>query len=72
MEWRVWASFVRLEKLKLSGTRVTDRGLESLSGLSDLRMLYLLGTNTTGKGIRRLSRALPHCYMVTFEEWEDL
>jgi len=60
-----------LEKLDLGGTRVTDRGLEELSNLSKLTIMFLLGTDATGEGIKRLSKDIPHCYMVTFEEWED-
>ncbi|NOX55360.1 MAG: leucine-rich repeat domain-containing protein [Planctomycetes bacterium] len=44
----------KLRTLDLSGTDVTDRGLECLSGLVNLESLNLSGTEVTDRGTHHL------------------
>jgi Leucine-rich repeat (LRR) protein len=48
-----------LTRLDLSGTQVSDQGLEHLTGLKNLQFLFLEGTRVTPKGITDLQKALP-------------
>ena len=43
--------------LDLSGTRVTDAGLEHLTGLRNLMVIHHNDTSITPAGIERLERA---------------
>lgn len=45
-----------LEFLVLSGTKITDAGLEHLDGLGNLKSLYLRDTQVTDRGLEQLSR----------------
>ena len=47
--------------LGLSGTRITDRSLEHLSGLKNLSSLFALETKVTDAGVAKLQKALPDC-----------
>ena len=40
---------------------MTDAGLESLTGLANLKRLFLTGTKVTEVGVKKLSAALPGC-----------
>jgi hypothetical protein len=48
------AAFPELERLELYQQPVSDNGLRSVSGLTNLRWLGLSGTRVTGAGIRHL------------------
>jgi hypothetical protein len=48
-----------LQELRLSGEGVTDAGLSSLKGLSQLRRLTLTGTRVTDQGVQELGQTLP-------------
>jgi hypothetical protein len=60
-----FAAMRNLKSLSLTGTKITDAGLEHLKGLTQLRELWLGGEyrseNVTAEGIKRLQRALPNC-----------
>jgi hypothetical protein len=43
---------------------VTDAGLESLKGLTQLHELYLWGPKITDAGVKDLQKALPNCKIV--------
>jgi hypothetical protein len=45
--------------LDLSGTAITDEGLNHLEPLRNLRHLYLLNTKVTEEGVRQLREKLP-------------
>jgi hypothetical protein len=49
--------------VELSGTKVTDAGLEHLKGLTQLQQLHLDGTKITDAGVKKLKQALPHCHI---------
>ena len=51
--------------LSLTGTDVTDAGLERLKGLSKLQRLKLQGTAVTEEGVKKLQESLPEC-KITF------
>ena len=51
----------RLEWLNLSHTQITDKGLDHLKSLRNLRLLFLTGTHVTENGVRKLQSALPNC-----------
>lgn len=51
---------VRLKKLSLSNTLVTDEGLVSLQSLQELVELCLDRTTVTSKGVARCITCLPH------------
>ena len=53
-----------LIRLGLSGTQITDAGLEDLKGLSALVELHLEQTRVTDEGVKKLERALPKCNIV--------
>ena len=52
--------------LNLSGTRVTDTGLEALSAFEDLKKLDLARTQITARGVQGLPERLPEL------EWIDI
>ena len=54
-------AFWRLEKLSLSGTHVTDDGLQNLQRMNQLQELELQGTQVTDAGRKKLQQALPKC-----------
>lgn len=45
----------------LRGSAVSDRGLEHLKGLSQLKCLLLDDTKVTDAGVKKLQQALPKC-----------
>ena len=45
----------------LSGTRITDAGLNHLSGLTNMKRLGLFGTRVTETGVDAFRRAHPDC-----------
>jgi hypothetical protein len=47
--------------VEVYGTEVTDAVLEHLKGLSQLRWLFLDGTQVTDAGVKKLQQALPNC-----------
>jgi hypothetical protein len=47
--------------LSLSSTLVSDAGLKYLTGLTNLKKLYLFDTHVTAAGVQRLQVALPEC-----------
>jgi hypothetical protein len=54
-----------LQELDLSGTPVTDAGLENLEGMATLRTLRLVGTaGVTDAGVQALQKALPNVKVV--------
>jgi hypothetical protein len=55
-----------LEWLDLRDTKITDAGLKSLKGLTNLRSLSLQGTRVTAAGAKELQQALRKCKI----EWE--
>ncbi len=50
---------VNLTYLNLYGAAVTDAGLAQLTGLKNLRNLYVWQTKVTDEGIQKLKQALP-------------
>lgn len=48
-----------LTELSLAGTRITDKGLEALTGLELLRRLDLSRTKVTNRGVQAIVRSLP-------------
>ena len=50
--------------LTLTGTQVSDAGLDDLHGMLGLRRLSLERTKVTNKGVARLKMALPHCEVI--------
>ena len=50
-----------IQVLNLTGTPLTDRGLERVHALSKLQRLYPARTEVTDQGIRNLQQALPNC-----------
>ena len=50
-----------LRGLRLSGTKVSDAGLEHLKGLRKLQGLYLYNTQVTEEGMKKLRQTLPYC-----------
>ena len=51
----------QLQILDLDGTRVTDAGLEDLTGLTQLATLDLSDTRVTDAAVAKLQQALPNC-----------
>jgi hypothetical protein len=45
----------------LSGSQLTDSGLEHLKGLPQLRVLWLHNTKLSDDGVKELQQALPKC-----------
>jgi hypothetical protein len=56
-----------LAALNLSGLPITDQGLRSLAGLSELNALYLSRTNVQGKGLGQL-RSLPNLVILYLDQ----
>jgi Leucine-rich repeat (LRR) protein len=55
----VLANWTSLRKLDLSGTKISDVGLEHLSSLKELETLYLSFTTIKGSGLKSVT-GLPH------------
>ncbi len=55
-----------LQHLWLQNMRVTDAGLEDLTGLTKLATLDLSGTQVTDAGVAKLQQALPNCKITRF------
>ena len=53
----------QLQELSLSGTQVTDVGLEHLTGLTQLQWLDLFDTQVSDDGVRKLQQALSNCWV---------
>ena len=53
---RVLRGLSSIEKLELSGSKVTSQGLQHLAGLSRLYMLHLDGTEVGDEGVTQLAR----------------
>lgn len=55
-----------LEEIDLTGTKVTDAGIEAIAGLTKLRKLQLSGTKITSAAIAHLTRltALTDVYLI--------
>ena len=51
----------KLEDLDLTGTQVTDEGLNYLTRLTHLKTLRLYATKITHVGVNSLHAALPNC-----------
>jgi hypothetical protein len=51
---------IRLRKLVLDRTQITDAGLDHLRGLTELRSLTFGNTRVTYQGVKRLQEALPN------------
>ena len=50
-----------LNSLAVSGTELTDAGLQDLTGLTELSDLDLYATKVTDEGVKNLQQALPNC-----------
>ena len=50
-----------LDYFYLSGTKISDAGLEHLKGLKNLKVLRLDRTKVTDAGVAELKKALPGC-----------
>jgi len=53
------AGLTNLHVLELSGTALTDVGLDYLQGLGNLYLLELAGTQVSDDGIARVEQSLP-------------
>jgi len=53
--------FPRLIHLNLGLAEITDRSIDDITTLTQLRLLYLEGTHVTDGGVAKLQRALPNC-----------
>jgi internalin A len=51
----------RLKKLRLNDTHITDAAIATPAGLEALDELYVLRTDLTIEGVRRLNRLRPGC-----------
>ena len=58
----------RLKWLLLTGTKVSDPGMEHLKVLTELKALNLGNTHVTKEGIEELRKALPNCEIIWEEE----
>ncbi|HEV8000114.1 MAG TPA: hypothetical protein VGP63_09555 [Planctomycetaceae bacterium] len=54
----VWKTSLR--SIDLTGSEITDRGLEALGGLTSLEQLNLKGTDVTVAGVKSLKRTVPN------------
>ena len=54
-----------LEYLNLFGTKITDKGITELSGLKNLRKLYVWQTGVSKEGIHQLLKSLPELEVYT-------
>jgi Ran GTPase-activating protein (RanGAP) involved in mRNA processing and transport len=52
---------LRIHYLDLSGTGITNAGLEYLTGLRELQVIDLAATKVTDRGVSTLQQALPNC-----------
>lgn len=57
----VLRAFPHLQKLDLTGRRITDGAVPQIRRLRKLRILQVAGTQLTDDGIERLRAALPWC-----------
>ena len=53
-----------LTYIKLVGTKVTDKGLESLSSIKSLEEVYLWNSKVSEKGVENLRNALPEVKII--------
>jgi len=58
LDFAQFKGLTQLRVLGLSGTQVTDAGLQHLKGLTQLRKLYLNNTKVTNAGAESLRKAL--------------
>ncbi len=56
--------FPKLYSLVLDGKQITDDGLTHLAEMSNLRILILMETGVSDKGVKKLQQALPDCIIV--------
>ena len=52
---------VKLETLLLDNTHINGSGLVHLTGMTNLKVLNLVGTKVTDAGVAELEEALPSC-----------
>ena len=57
---QVVVEIVNLKNVDLSGTRITDRGLEYLKPIETLEYVILTGTMVTPEAVDELRKALPN------------
>jgi hypothetical protein len=60
----VVAGFPDVRTLDISGTRVTDGGLEHLARMDQLEVLIIKNTRITDAGIAKLQKALPDLQII--------
>jgi hypothetical protein len=60
VEAREVTVLTELDWLAISGSRITDKGLEDIAGLNHLGRLDIEGCKVSKEGVNRLRRALPH------------
>jgi hypothetical protein len=60
------AAMKRLLFLDLAETAVTDKGLEQLAGMIQLRHLFVGGTQVTAAGAERFQQRHPACLVSRF------
>jgi len=54
-----------IQRLDISGSKVTDEGLNSLSGLTSLKLLDLRRSNVTEAGASAFKKRVPACETIT-------
>lgn len=62
---------MRLERLSIANTDVTDKGFLTLKQMKTLRVLHAWGCGITAEAAHELARALPNCQIVMKELPED-
>lgn len=60
-------SLLRLCRVDLRQTNVTDQGVDSLAALRQAELIDLRGTQVTPDGVAKLRRALPYCRILLTE-----
>lgn len=63
--------FTDLESLSVCGAEFTDKELQTLKELRELRLLSLRGTTVTAEGIAALKRSLPHLVVQFDIQFDD-